>query len=581
VSRDQPRPTISLVVVGDSLLDRDLDGSVERLAPDAPVPVIDQPDERLRPGGAALAATLAARDGRAVTFVTALGDDPQGRTVADLLARAGVTVLDVGLDGPTPQKVRVRAAGHPLLRLDYGTPDAAVSAPGPDALDALRSARALLVSDYGRGVAAHPELRAAIGAATDAGAKVTWDPHPNGATPTRGTRVVTPNVAEIRRLTGEDGHTVRAITTLAVRLRDRWSTAGVAVTLGERGALLVGGDGTPLMIPAPRLTGASDPCGAGDRFAAAVAGAMADGAVLSEAVVAAVATASRFVADGGAGGLGVLDVTAPVAGTPSAGPLSSVHDVIAATRARGGAVVATGGCFDLLHAGHVRLLDDARRLGDCLIVCVNSDASVARLKGPGRPVVRQQDRCAVLMGLSAVDAVVPFDEDTPERVLSELRQGRRLRGRGPARGTAARVVGWPGGRVALPRRPLHHCHHPGGCSTCQTLKSEPCSSPAAPAASAGRSPTPSPRPAAHRSSSTSPNPPATSSGCRRTWPMHAQPSGRWRRPSTATAGSMPWSRRRASTPAATWPTFRPPTGSASSPSTSSARPPWCAPRCRR
>jgi D-beta-D-heptose 7-phosphate kinase/D-beta-D-heptose 1-phosphate adenosyltransferase len=448
----QPRPRHSLVIVGDSLLDRDLNGSAQRLAPDAPVPVIDQPDERRRPGGAALAATLAARDGRAVTFVTALGDDPQGRTVAELLDRAGVRVIDIGLDGTTPQKVRVHAGGHPLVRLDYGAPDATVSAPGPEALGALRAARAILVSDYGRGVAAQSDLRAAIEHAADRGAKVTWDPHPRGATPTRGTRVVTPNVAEVQHLTGGDGEAVQAVTQMAVRLRDSWETAGVAVTLGDRGALLVGGDGTPLMVPAPRLAGAIDPCGAGDRFAVGLAGGMADGAVLSEAVVAAVGAASAFVANGGAGALGDID-RAPASVVDVSGEPPTVHDVIRTTRARGGTVVATGGCFDLLHAGHVRLLADARRLGDCLIVCVNSDASVARLKGPGRPVVRQKDRCAVLMGLAAVDAVVPFDEDTPERVLGELQPDIWVKGADYAVADlpeAPLLASWGGQAVVLP-----------------------------------------------------------------------------------------------------------------------------------
>jgi D-beta-D-heptose 7-phosphate kinase/D-beta-D-heptose 1-phosphate adenosyltransferase len=442
----------ALVIVGDSLLDRDLDGGAERLAPDAPVPVVDRPDEHPRPGGAALAAMLAARDGRAVTFITALGDDQAGRTVAALLDRAGVRVVDIGLDGATPQNVRVRAAGQTLVRLDYGRPDTTVAAPGPEAIDAVRTARAILVSDYGRGVAAHADLRTAIGRAADSGTKVTWDPHTRGPAPTRGTRVVTPNLAEVRHVTGGQGISVHAVTEMAVRLRDRWETAGVAVTLGARGALLVGGDGTPLMVPAPNVHGSVDPCGAGDRFAVSVAGGMADGAMLSEAVVGAVTAATVFVADGGAGGLGDPEA-APSATSVRTGEPTTVHDLIRATRARGGTVVATGGCFDLLHAGHVRLLADARQLGDCLIVCINSDASVAKLKGPGRPVVRQQDRSAVLMGLTAVDAVVPFDEDTPERVLSDLRPDIWVKGADYAVADlpeAPLVASWGGQAVVLP-----------------------------------------------------------------------------------------------------------------------------------
>jgi rfaE bifunctional protein nucleotidyltransferase chain/domain len=179
---------------------------------------------------------------------------------------------------------------------------------------------------------------------------------------------------------------------------------------------------------------------------------MADGAVLSEAIVDGVTAATRFVADGGVGALGDPPHAAPADG-PTAGRPSTVQDLITETRARGGTVIATGGCFDLLHAGHVRLLTAARRLGDCLIVCINSDASVTRLKGPGRPVVRQQDRRAVLMGLEAVDAVVPFDEDTPERVLSELRPDIWVKGADYAVADlpeAPLLASWGGQAVVLP-----------------------------------------------------------------------------------------------------------------------------------
>jgi D-beta-D-heptose 7-phosphate kinase/D-beta-D-heptose 1-phosphate adenosyltransferase len=416
-----------LLIVGDSLLDRDLDGRVERLAPDAPVPVVDQPADRARPGGAALAALLAARDGREVTFVTALGPDEAGRTVADLLRRAGVTLLDVGADGPTGQKVRVHAAGTPVVRLDHGGASDRIGTPEAAMLAAIRAARTVLVADYGRGVATHPHLRAAIGAVADGGGRVLWDPHPRGPEPVPRTRLVTPNLAEATGVAGNGAADLGAIADAAAGLRARWDAAGVVVTLGARGAVLVGADGTPLVVPARPLHGAVDPCGAGDRFAVRVAGAIADGAVLAEAVVDGVRAATAFVADGGAGALrpdgtdptGVADTRTPAGPPADAG--AGADDVVATVRTRGGTVVATGGCFDLLHAGHVRLLDDARALGDCLVVCLNSDASVRRLKGAGRPVVSEADRRAVLLGLTAVDAVAVFDEDTPERVLADLR----------------------------------------------------------------------------------------------------------------------------------------------------------------
>jgi rfaE bifunctional protein nucleotidyltransferase chain/domain len=188
------------------------------------------------------------------------------------------------------------------------------------------------------------------------------------------------------------------------------------VTLGEEGALLVTGEGAPLVAPAPRLS-VLDPCGAGDRFSSAAAGLLADGASAEEAVTAAVSAASAFVAAGGA--------SAAHSGTqPAAAALEGMDaaiEVAQRTRAAGGRVVATGGCFDLLHAGHVSVLQAARRLGGCLIVLLNSDQSVRRLKGPERPLVDEADRAAVIGALECVDAVAIFDEATPEAALRRLR----------------------------------------------------------------------------------------------------------------------------------------------------------------
>jgi D-beta-D-heptose 7-phosphate kinase/D-beta-D-heptose 1-phosphate adenosyltransferase len=189
-----------LVVVGDALLDRDLDGRVERLSPEAPVPVVDDPSERCRPGGAALAAALAAGDGgRAVVLVTALARDERGGRLAALLERARVEVVDLGLEGGTPEKLRVRADGRTLLRLDHG---GAAGRPGPltgAARRALAGADGVLVADYGRGVAGLRSVRAAL-AALPAGVPLVWDPHPRGAAPVAGARLATPNQAEAAEL---------------------------------------------------------------------------------------------------------------------------------------------------------------------------------------------------------------------------------------------------------------------------------------------------------------------------------------------------------------------------------------------
>jgi rfaE bifunctional protein nucleotidyltransferase chain/domain len=193
-----------------------------------------------------------------------------------------------------------------------------------------------------------------------------------------------------------------------------------------------------------------DPCGAGDRFAARVATALAARALTSEAVAAAVESATEFLASGGVRGLAAL---ADEPGIPCA---VSAAEVAWAVRARGGTVVATGGCFDLLHPGHIGTLEAARALGDCLVVCVNSDHSVRRQKGDARPVQSQADRVRVLEALSVVDAVVVFDEDTPERALAELRPDIWVKGgdyAGAELPESPLVRSWGGEVVTVPYLP--------------------------------------------------------------------------------------------------------------------------------
>ncbi|POX43860.1 D-glycero-beta-D-manno-heptose 1-phosphate adenylyltransferase, partial [Streptomyces sp. Ru71] len=196
-----------------------------------------------------------------------------------------------------------------------------------------------------------------------------------------------------------------------------------------------------------------DPCGAGDRFAATAAGLLADGALVGEALQGAVAAATAFV---GAGGAAALPEHATEPSAAESHPNAAQGDPFATAarvRAAGGTVVAAGGCFDLLHAGHVGLLQAARRIGDCLVVCVNSDASVRRRKGDGRPVNPLADRVRVLRALGCVDAVAVFDEDTPERLLARLRPDVWVKGgdyTGAELPEAALLKEWGGQAVLLP-----------------------------------------------------------------------------------------------------------------------------------
>ena len=402
-----------LVVLGDALLDRDLEGRIERLCPEAPVPVVDELVRRSRPGGAALAAARAAAAGRDVTLVAGFAEDEAGEELRALAQSFGIRVVPLRQAGVTPEKIRVRSDGRLLLRLDYGGAPDGVEPPTADALDAIATARAILVADYGRGVTGLPELRSAL-ARRAVSVPLVWDPHPNGRDPVRGAALVTPNRAEAAGFAPN----ARDDASRALMLRRSWAAHAVAVTAGETGAVLVDGSDEAVFISAPPVVG-GDPCGAGDRFCATVAGQLADGRPVTEAVPAGVRLAAAFVA---AGGAGTFTLEPQPAGDADARPPAAepVQSLVARVRARGGTVAATGGCFDLLHAGHVSTLEAARELGDCLVVCLNSDASVRRLKGPDRPLVPQEDRAAVVAALGCVDAVVVFDEDTPETVLASF-----------------------------------------------------------------------------------------------------------------------------------------------------------------
>lgn len=473
------RPQLRLAVVGDSLLDREVRGTACRLTPDAPVPVVDVDEEWARPGGAGLAALLAARDGHRVRLVTGLADDPEARRLRCLLD-AEVEVVALPFAGRTPVKERVRAAGQTLLRLDrggLGGPRGAAGDGPVDRLDELLAGcDAVLVADYGGGLTALPAVRTALRAAA-ARHPVVWDPHPRGEAPVSGVQVVTPNAAEARQfrdrldrpaaapgaILGRGTADLRAAAEDAAALVRHWSVGAVAVTLGPGGALLSYGDGPPSVLPG-RPVPAADTCGAGDQFAATVTAELGAGAVLPEAVASGVREAATFVACGAAAALRVPAAAASgaassgaassgAASSGAAGDPSTVDELVRTVRRAGGTVVATGGCFDVLHAGHVSVLTAARALGDCLVVCINSDDSVRRLKGGDRPVTVAEDRQRVLRALECVDAVVVFDEDTPEALLRRLRPHIWAKGGDYAHADlpeAAVLREWGGQAVLLP-----------------------------------------------------------------------------------------------------------------------------------
>jgi rfaE bifunctional protein kinase chain/domain/rfaE bifunctional protein nucleotidyltransferase chain/domain len=453
------------VVIGDALLDVDVDGTVDRLCPDAPAPVLAVTGEHARPGGAGLAAALVAGRGVPVRLLTAVEDDEAGHRLRALLDGA-VQLVAGPATGGTVVKCRWRSAGRSLLRTDRGAgrPADGFGAAVAEALDeVLADAGAVLVSDYGRGVAADPVVRAALARAVGRRTPVVWDPHPRGSQPVPGVTVVTPNLAEARATAGTDvpGSGVAAALALAAALIPRWDVRAVAVTLGSRGAVVRHRHGACAAAPAPAVH-ETDPCGAGDHFAGGVAARLAAGATVDEAVADAVVDAADFVARGGGGTVlrsgdawcqpdGAVSPLARPRPSEPVTDLDSARVLASRVRAQGGTVVATGGLFDRLHRGHAASLAAARALGDCLLVLVNSDASARRRTGP--PSTPVADRVAAVAALDVVDGVVVFDADDPRTVLDALRPDLWVKGgdHDPADLPETPLVrSWGGEVVAVP-----------------------------------------------------------------------------------------------------------------------------------
>ena len=418
------RPRIA--VVGDVMLDEWLRGSADRLCREGPAPVVDIAGRSVAPGGAGNTAVNLAALGAQVQLVSAVGDDAAGSELLAALRAAGVATDFVAVrpDRCTTAKRRVVAAGQLLVRLDDGDHD---QPPLPDlaVLPAvLDGCAAVVVCDYGSGLLS-AEVAEALRALRSTFALLVVDAHrPDRWAPLR-PDLVTPNAAEAASLLGEpipkDGRQPEFLGARRAELRAATGAAAVAVTLDRDGAVLLDGD-DPVHRTWARPAPDRHTAGAGDTFCAALTVGLCCGLPAVLAVELAQAAADVVVHRPGTSVCTIAELSQR---------LASYHDtalgharlaaVVAAHRQAGRRIVFTNGCFDVLHRGHVSYLNEAKRLGDVLIVALNSDAGVARLKGPDRPVNGIADRTAIVAALSCVDHVTVFDEVTPVRLLQTLR----------------------------------------------------------------------------------------------------------------------------------------------------------------
>jgi D-beta-D-heptose 7-phosphate kinase / D-beta-D-heptose 1-phosphate adenosyltransferase len=425
-----------VLVVGDAMLDRDLTGDVGGVVSDTTAPIVALRHLIERPGGAALAALTLARTGTPVTLAAPLADDADGIRLQRLLT--GVTVLPLSTVARTRSIARVRGSGHTIVRYDTEGTRLTDDVPVRQAqlAAAVTAAAAVLVADYGAGTTAHPAVRRVLDQAVDLRRPVVWDPHPRGHAPVPGITVATPNRREVDHMFAQAGLERPVSLSAAARvLLTLWNSQAVVATDGSHGAVVAQDDGSEFTAAAPQQV-AGDACGAGDRFAATLTAALASGRQLPDGVSHAVADVAAWLQAGGI----ATESTPFMPGE------------------REKAVVATGGCFDILHAGHVALLQGARQLGDRLVVLLNSDESVRRLKGPDRPVHRAEDRRRVLESLACVDQVIVFDDDTPARALAELKPAIWAKGADYTHAPmpeAELLEQWGGRVVFLPYVPYH------------------------------------------------------------------------------------------------------------------------------
>ncbi len=431
-----------LLVVGDLMLDRYWYGGTSRISPEAPVPVVKVNSTEDRIGGAGNVALNIASLGAAAAIVAVVGRDEAAAVLTSRLASAGITSdFQVSATRPTITKLRVVSRSQQLLRMDFEEPFSA-----EDTSELLAKTReylpgvgALVLSDYAKGALADPQPL--IQAARRQGIPVLVDPKGSAFARYLGATLLTPNLHEFEAVVGECA-SEHELADRGLALIGELQLEALLITRGEHGMTLLQPGHPPLHLPA-RAREVFDVTGAGDTVISVLAAALAAGQALPEAVALANLAAGIVVAK-----LGTATVSGPELRRAILQDQGSERGVlnleqlladVADARAQGEKIVFTNGCFDILHAGHVGYLEQARRQGDRLIVAVNGDDSVKRLKGEGRPINTVERRMAVLAGLEAVDWVVSFDEDTPERLLAAIKPDVLVKGGDYAKEA---VVGW-------------------------------------------------------------------------------------------------------------------------------------------
>jgi D-beta-D-heptose 7-phosphate kinase/D-beta-D-heptose 1-phosphate adenosyltransferase len=423
--------TARVLVLGDVMLDRFVYGSVERISPEAPIPVVNV--ERLldMPGGAANVARNIAAIGAHATLLGVVGDDAWAGDLRTQLASSATIDSHLIVDSlrPTSVKTRYVADGQQVMRADRESRDPLPAHIAERLLDefsaALGGAQVIVLSDYAKGVLSDPVTRAAIDIARRAGKIVIVDPKSKNFARYRGATVLTPNQAELQQACGQECLTDEQVVNGAHRILEQGICDAMVVTRGKDGMSVVPAGGSVVHLPAAKRQ-VFDVSGAGDTVAAVISLGLAVGAGVADAAALANIAAGIVVGKRGTATVTAGEIIAnlrPFDGRTDPQKIFALDTVLQLARSwreQGLKIAFTNGCFDLLHPGHISLLEQARRSADRLIVGLNADASIGRLKGPNRPVQGEVARATVLSAIKSVDAVVIFADDTPIDLIEAL-----------------------------------------------------------------------------------------------------------------------------------------------------------------
>ncbi len=411
-----------VVVAGDVMLDQYLFGATSRISPEAPVPVVHVQQTDDRPGGAANVAVNLASLGAGTRLIGAVGEDAAAATLERILGDQGIDCDFARVnDRPTITKTRVQSRGQQLIRLDQENAAALRDSAIAELLAAAaQKAGAVVLSDYGKG--ALTDVRAMISACRDQGVPVLVDPKGRDFEKYRGATLITPNQGEFEAVAGVC-HSDEELAERGWQMVEELDLTALLVTRSEKGMMLLETGNEPVFLHT-QAREVYDVTGAGDTVIATLAGALASGQELASAAALANVAAGLVVRKIGVATVtpGEIQVALHQRGQGGRGLVAreELQVLVGEARGRNERIVMTNGCFDILHAGHVAYLEEAKSLGDRLIVAVNDDASVRRLKGESRPINGLDDRMLVLAGLAAVDWVVPFHEDTPEELINTV-----------------------------------------------------------------------------------------------------------------------------------------------------------------